>query len=220
MQCEGGGKHYPFGRGEELSTTTTTGDDEAPSFIELPISTVTNEANDSGSPVCLSRPTNAEDELVAFGQLAKAISKELLLSNFGIDRTINSVDIHGETIDLDMVHFSLEKETEMFNVRLFSESSAIQVRLPAANIRNRDPKTGEVLDDEVLEEVTEVEPLGGGMVTMHKTNRKKDPRFTPAKVEKKGHYGFAVDWGDGATIIYSMQCIARAAVAAEQSTKR
>merc|ERR1719203_2436957 len=36
-------------------------------------------------------------------------------------------------------------------------------------------------------------------------------RLFPVTLEKRGHYGYAVEWADGATVIYSMSSIAKAA---------
>jgi len=40
-------------------------------------------------------------------------------------------------------------------------------------------------------------------------SEEKDNLF-PAKISKKGKYGYEVEWADGATIIYSLLAIAKA----------
>lgn len=50
------------------------------------------------------------------------------------------------------------------------------------------------------------------VVTHHKGQEMNiKPELFPARVEKKGIYGYSVEWADGATIIYSMISIAKAA---------
>jgi hypothetical protein len=46
---------------------------------------------------------------------------------------------------------------------------------------------------------------------VHRTAGKKSPSLIPSKVDKKGRYGYAVQWNDGAIIIYSVLSIAKAA---------
>lgn len=36
-------------------------------------------------------------------------------------------------------------------------------------------------------------------------------KFIPTKLDKKGHYGYEIEFSDGATIIYSMLSVAIAA---------
>ena len=47
----------------------------------------------------------------------------------------------------------------------------------------------------------------------HKKNdrEEEDPRLFPARITKKGNYGYEVRWADGSRVIYSLLAIARAA---------
>jgi Mrp family chromosome partitioning ATPase len=208
--CEGGVKHYPFGRGTAFSSDNSNVDFKSSNVFHLPISTLTNDSNDSGEPLCVLRPEAARDELDVFNELATALSKELLLIQHGKSRSDSGgVDdpasvVFGnssEAFDVASTHLSLDKSKEGFLVRLFSNDGATQLSLSADELRSRHPKTGEKLD------LGDRAP-SDSMVQHHKA---KVPRLMPAKIEKKGRYGYAVEYADGATIIYSMLSIAKAA---------
>jgi hypothetical protein len=209
--CDGGSKHYPFGRGlsEKLKDSIATSN-----IIQLPISTLTNDANDSGSPLCITRPCEAAEELSAFEELARVVSKELMLLRYSVAEEAPLIRIDGVKFEVDSLSCSLEKGKDTFVVRLFSESGAKQIRVPASQVRSRDPKSGETLLGKSVAN-DNAASLKSGMVTVHKANEKNDPTFTPTRVERKGKYGFAIEWGDGATIIYSMQALAKAAAGAK-----
>ena len=184
-------------------------------MFHLPISTVTNDANDRGEPLCLLRPDAAIEELDVFYQLATALSKELLLIQHGRSRSDDGgVDepvsvVFGdseERFDVATTHLSLDPSKSGFQVRMFSNDGATQLSLSAQELRSRHPKTGEKLD---------VEAGDGGVpsnsMVQHTKVSAQRPRLMPAKIEKKGRYGYAVEYADGATIIYSMLSIAKAA---------
>lgn len=191
--CDGGGKHYPFGRGVL--------DESMKNVFQLPISTLTNGANDCGVPLALARPSAAYEELGIIGELATAVSRELFLAQHG--RSDSSVETHlphkvifpnsSADDEFDVASTHLTVTNEGFVARFFSEKGAMQVPIPPANMRARHPKTGELMED--IEAV---------MV-------QKSPKLLPAKLDPKGRYGYAIEWADGATIIYSMLSIARAA---------
>lgn len=213
FMCEGGSKHHPFGRG--LQGLPFVDSIPKSSVVQLPISSVTNDANDNGAPICLARPSTASDELVAFEQLASVVSKELLRLRYSDPDSDGVVVIGGVRFELESLSCSIETGKDAFSVRLYSESGATKVSVPAADIRGRDPKTGELLSASPPKvEGKEASMLtGDGMVTVHK---KKDPSTTPTSIERKGRYGFAVEWDDGATIIYTMHAIAEAAAATQR----
>lgn len=186
-------------------------------MFQLPISTLTNNANDNGTPLCLSRPENATEELAVFEQLACAVAKELLLLQHGRSRSDDGgVDEPGmvvfegtdERFNIATTNLSMDYAEEGFLVRLFSDGGATQLSLSAQELRSRHPKTGEKLDLGVKDEQDNGKPPSNGMVQHHKVSV---PRLMPATVEKKGKYGYSVEWADGATIIYSMLSIAKAA---------
>ena len=217
-QCEGGGRHYPFGKGmSQLSQSNESLDFKSSNAFQLPISTVTNDANDQGTPLCLSRPEEASEELAVFEQLASAVAKELLLVQHGRARSDSGgVDDSGtvvfpgsaEKFDVATTHMAVNSSKEGFIVRLFSEAGATQLSLTAEELRSRHPKTGDKLE---MESDEKLESPSDGMVQHHRVKDHKRPKLMPAKIEKKGRYGYAVEWADGATIIYSMLSIAKAA---------
>ena len=53
------------------------------SLVQIPISGATNDANDGGSPLTISRPKEAAKELAAFRDLAAIVSRELLQLQYG-----------------------------------------------------------------------------------------------------------------------------------------
>jgi len=223
FECDGGGKHYPFGEGikklaedEEFSKTD---------IFQLPISTHTNQANDGGTPLCLARPTEASMELSVFEMLAKKVAHELLLLQHGRASSKEapgskvSMSIGGnisEHFDIGSIQVSVDNTSESFLVRLFSEKGATQIKVTGKELRQRHPKTGDKLEvDSDEEEVTSSSESTGTaarakeMVQYH--SAKPRAKLFPAKITKKGRYGYSVEWADGATIIYSMTSIATAA---------
>jgi hypothetical protein len=184
-------------------------------IFQLPISTLTNDANDRGQPLCLSRPTEASEELTTFYHLAQAVSKEILLLHYdhqpegtATAPAFVTLEGHSERFDLSTLQLSVDKfKPDCFTLRLFSETGATQVLISASNLRGRDPKTGEnqnPSDEEETKPLTSTD----NMVHVHKHG---SPKLFPATVDKKGKYGYAVTWADGATIIYSRLSIAKAA---------
>jgi Mrp family chromosome partitioning ATPase len=192
--CDGGGKHYPFGKGAL--------EESVKHIFQLPISTLTNNANDAGVPLTLSRPSEASEELAMMENLAATVSRELFLAQHGqSDPSFESSLPHkvvfpnstaDDEFDVASTHLSLNAEG--FLARFFSDKGAMQVPILAENLRARHPKTGDIMDE-----------IATGMV------QKSPPKLLPAKLDPKGRYGYSVEWADGATIIYSMLSIARAA---------
>jgi Mrp family chromosome partitioning ATPase len=192
--CDGGGKHFPFGNGIL--------EENIKNVFRLPISTATNTANDSGNPLTVGRPIHAAEELYVMEKLGKTVARELLLSQHGQSGAIQEGGSRPHKIvfpsseaddEFDVASTHLAVSPEGFVARFFSDKGAMQVTIPATSLRARHPKTGEILEDEE-----------DGMV-------KRSQRLLPAKLDPKGRYGYAVEWADGATIIYSMLSIGKAA---------
>ena len=220
-QCDGGGRHYPFGNGAQAAFLSPDKyvDFKSSNVFQLPISTLTNDANDSGVPLCLSRPEQATEELRIFEELALAVARELLLLQHGRSRSDSGgvdqpemVVFAGsdERFDIATTHLSVDYAEEGFLVRLFSDIGAIQLTLSAQELRSRHPKTGEKLELGAEDKQGTGDTTSIGMVQHHKVSAPR-PLLMPATIEKKGRYGYSVDWADGATIIYSMISIAKAA---------
>jgi hypothetical protein len=182
---------------------------EADKLIEMPMSVLASEANDKGQPLVLSRPEGAEQELVAYTDLARIVSGELLKTFYGTTESSESVKFRDsvEEFAVASLDLSLDKTTKEFVVRLYSPAGALQKRVLAAQLRARDPRTGEVIDDSPFLERLGEQPA----IHVHKSTDKLSPSLDPNRVERKGRYGFAVQWADGATIIYSKKSVARAA---------
>lgn len=171
----------------------------------------TTEANDSGVPLCLARPSEAEEELAAFAALADNVAAELLKLQYGKTDDSLVVKLDGETFDTSTLQLSLDKTTGTFLVRLYSEAGATQKRVSPQSLRSRDPRTGEIIPDSPFRERSE--STAASMVTQHHVGggSKPSPSLSPTKVERKGRYGYGVLWADGASIIYSMRSLALAA---------
>ena len=216
--CEGGGRHYPFGKGEQ-ETTLLSSSSSNNNVFQLPISSATNDANDVGSPLCLDRPDEAKDVLSVFTSLARAVATELLLVQYNrpLSRDSGNADStqpqqhnqeHRVTFpnnsnvlfDVASTYLAINKEQHGFVARFFSEQGALELSIAGPDLRSRDPKTGTIV---VNASVGTTKP----MVEHHVS----PPRLFPAKVERKGRYGYAVEYADGATIIYSLFAIAKAA---------
>lgn len=238
FDCEGGGRHHPFGEGlVDVSRSTFDGDSlslesvgiDLDSIIQLPISSITNGSNDSGTPLCLERPCEGQVELVQFERLARNVSEELLLlqhgkskrrdtgAEGGLSDAVVTFDNGGDQqFDVASLFMAVDSEGEAFSVRLFSGEGAWQGSIRGDDLRSVDPKTGE----KMATESAGYEVVGKGcgssvvddVVTHHKGQEMNiKPELFPARVEKKGIYGYSVEWADGATIIYSMISIAKAA---------
>ncbi|KAL7569079.1 hypothetical protein ACA910_016919 [Epithemia clementina (nom. ined.)] len=213
--CEGGKKHYPFGSG---SINDWKGA-KVPTTVQFPISPSANDATETGVPLCLARPERAAEELGSFRKLAAAVSRELLRVHYGDTEADEYVEIPSnhsdEAFAVASIQLSLDKTNSPPHIvlRLFSASGATQQRIHPAGLRSRDPRTGDVIEDSPFRH--KIEESNREEVQVHKSGNgstgKTSPSLTPISAVRKGRYGFAVQWADGATIIYSKICLARAA---------
>ena len=214
--CDGGGKHYPFGKGNLHKDSTLS---QSTPSVQLPISMAANDATESAEPLCLARPDTAKDELVSFESLGKVVSRELLRVHYG-DTEISDLltfpsDDSNEPFQISSIQLGLDNSTKEFTLRLFSDAGAIQKRIDPEDLRSRDPKTGDDIPDSPFHNQAKKERAP--LVKVHSSSdtnestKKVSPSLTPVKVQRKGRYGFAVEWADAATIIYSKTCLARAA---------
>jgi hypothetical protein len=185
-------------------------DTSTDNICQLPISSVANEANDSGVPLSLARPDAAAKELLALGQLAQIVSKELFCLPYRSDGVQEHVTFEGNVEQFKLSTIRLSKNDDSLLVRAFSESGAMQQRITPEELKNRDPKTGKELersDDEL-----DSNDKGGSMVTLHQAGSgKSHKKIVPDRIEKKAKVGYEVTWSDGAKFIYSRRAIALAA---------
>ena len=194
------------------------------SIFQLPISCRTNEANDEGSPLCLSRPVEASDELSIFSKLSYTVAKYLLLLQHGrSDESASSsleesmVQLDGQNFDIASLHMSVCDSSETFTIRLFSDSGAAEAIIAGEKLRNWHPKLGHAMDhdDGSTDEIEKKDPVvitnTAGCGNHQHDHHHARSRLFPCRIEKKGRYGYSVQWGDQATIIYSMYSIAKAA---------
>lgn len=213
MEKVDGVLYFPFGR-----DIPEDGIFEKTSIIKLPISPVANDSIDEGIPFCLQRRVGAEPELKAFKNLSNTLSQGLLNLQYRKSHNaefgqVSFSDVEGP---FDVSTMSLELTSSgVFSVCLLSDTGAIQKRITPVALRTRDPKSGEIIPDSPFLRFTDEESQEGTApettVIVQKNKGKRSPSLIPTKVEKKGKYGYAVEWGDGATIIYSKAAIATAA---------
>jgi hypothetical protein len=214
VQCEGGGRHFPFGKGfkEFLEDDDTMAGMKTENVCQLPISSIANEANDTGVPLTLARPDAASNELNAFGELAHAVSKELFrmpYRSIQVQEGQVFFEDDGGTFEISALQLSQDKD-DSFLVRAFSESGALQKRIPPEELRSRDPRTGQKLETVNNEHENDDDEVG--MVKVHRSKSSKGhKKVVPKSVEKKAKVGYEVTWGDGAKYIYSRRAIALAA---------
>jgi Mrp family chromosome partitioning ATPase len=221
FKCEGGSIHYPFGKSiREQSLTDANSFLQPSDIVQLPLATRTNIANDEGEPLTLIRPTDATESLIAFKKLASNVSSEMLKLQFGStndDKTVIFFPNNPGRYALKSLHATFEKakSDNTLIVRFMSDTGAIQKLVSAKSLRARDPKTGNLIEDSPFAEKPGAEVaqavLDGPIVSTHTTKNKRSPSVIPMKVERKGRYGYSVEYADGGTIIYSMLCIAKTA---------
>ncbi|KAL7466185.1 hypothetical protein ACHAXS_006475 [Conticribra weissflogii] len=245
--CEGGGRHYPFGKARSFTDehSIETSESSEDQFFELnrshvfqlPISLAMNESNDSGTPLCCDRPSTARVEIETFTNLAKAVSADLLLLQHGLEPlsmkgkastgrsnvlTVTIDEAGDSEFDVPFTQLTVDNSHKNFTIRLFSNEGGFQKVISGVDLRSRDPKTGE------RDHSVDAESFGGAlsrgcggsssslMVEHHTAGDNSNPKknkdyMFPAKVSKKGNYGYEVEWADGAVIIYSLKSIAKAA---------
>jgi NUBPL iron-transfer P-loop NTPase len=222
---ERGKKYHLFGKGfiegnasHDVMTQLVPSD----AVVQVPISLITNDANDSGKPLTMTRPLGeAEKELDSYRKLGKLVSRELLSLQYGHSSKERKESVtfgeNPDEFDVESVSLSLNSPTNpraeeiFFVVRLFSESGAVQFEVSPPKLRASDPRTGDIIPDSPYwsddDNYSKLDP----MVIVTKTQQRKSPSIVPTSVSRRGRYGFAVVWQDGATIIYSNRCIAKCA---------
>ena len=255
--CEGGGRHYPFGKsrdwddgGRATNVAPSSSSSHSrylpgPSRVfRLPISSAVHDSNESGIPLCcdVGGPplvgSSGDDEAPdVFSRLADAISSDLLLLRHGADvpvigstrASVVTIDEAGDSVyfDVPFTRLSLDGASGTLVVRLFSDAGGYQKAISGIDLRRRDPATGDMENvsvENAAHDETSMSHGGGGcggsqfessMVQRHVAHVRpkvavKDG-LMPARVAKKGNYGYEVEWADGAKVIYSLLAIARAA---------
>jgi hypothetical protein len=187
--------------------------------VQLPISLAMNDGNETGEPIILKTSQELSHEQDAFKRLADHVSRHLLLTQYGHpDHEKTLVHFEGETATFSLESLTLKLQpgsTESLTVRCVSSEGASQHSFQPARLRSRDPATGELIPDSpFLDEASSPTIQIDHSSSTGRIPYKPSPSLKPVKVERRGRYGYAVEWADGATIIYSLQCIARAAGAA------
>lgn len=149
--------------------------------------------------------------MLAFEKLAKIVSRELFRLPYRVNDDHNYVTFEDGDEKFDLSSIRLSKDKDALLVRAFSEGGAMQKRLNPTDLRNRDPRTGNMLDG--VDEPSSNDGADDNMVTLYKASSQENPSsdLSPDKVEKKAKVGYEVTWSDGAKFIYSQRAIAKAA---------
>jgi len=225
-----GERIYPFGKGLQEHTALNIPKER---IISMPLSMTLNDANESGTPLCvMTQPDDsAHLELNLYENIASNVSKELFLLQHGYD-TISKeekhISIHGRLFDVSSLYLSANNEKKKFKIRLFTKeheyltgAAALEVDINGYDLRVLDPKTGN-LDSHVLNDghsprtstvqsFQKVNQIEISHIKKNNDDYAKQWKLFPVTLEKKGKYGYAVHWNDGATIIYSMKSLAQVA---------
>ncbi|GMH62020.1 hypothetical protein TL16_g03392 [Triparma laevis f. inornata] len=180
-------KHYLLGT--PISHEEMSLESEA-DLVRIPMSEAVSKANDDGVPVAL---LGTAEEASAYEELAAILTRRLFdrdicpssqpsdPSESELEASPSTVD----SIDVNNVSLTYDHNRKSFVIRIFSEDGASESLADPEALRTVNPKTGELLED-----------------------TKKNTRMLAVKAtERKGSYGYAVTWGNGATFIYSMKVI-------------
>jgi NUBPL iron-transfer P-loop NTPase len=227
FEDELGKRHFPFGHGL-IDQVNNSGKRQFASknIVKLPMSMATTEANETATPLTMSRPENgADNELSAYNQLAQIVCQQLLHTQYGSDDSSKEYVCFGDNaheFDVASIVLSLDNtksvppEAKKFVIRIFSKTGAKQIQVLPSIFRASDPRTGElILDSPFLTKQEDNDIISNKsidpMVATTKVLTRKSPSIVPSSVSRRGRYGFQVVWQDGATIIYSNMCIAKCA---------
>ena len=210
FECPEGTRHYPFGNGFQDFVESMT-EINAENVCQLPLSLATNSASEQGVPFALSRPANATVELEAISHLARIVSRELLKLPFQYEGTGDVVSFDDAPERFALANIELSLEGGNFWLRAFTEWGAVKRRISPKDLRPRDPKSGEILENERKHDQSPPDAKRSGMILVHGGRVLESTQQSPERLEKKGKVGFEVLWGDGTKIIYSRRAIAMAA---------
>ncbi|GMH77408.1 hypothetical protein TrST_g9189 [Triparma strigata] len=181
-------KHYLLGT--PISHEEMSLESEA-DLVRIPMSEAVSAANDDGVPVALLGTT---EEALAYEQLATVLTRRLFdrdttpstphpsdPSESELEASPSTVD----NVDVNSVSLTYDPNRKSFVIRIFSENGASENLIDPEALRTVNPKTGEPLED----------------------TKKNDRMLAVKATERKGSYGYAVTWGNGATFIYATNVI-------------
>jgi len=218
FECEGGGRHYPFGKGGEKTSKRigeVFGIDKS-LFFEMPISSLINQSNDEGTPIMLSNSYQGQLEVEIYDTFASSVSQALFIERY--NRTSNAqgnLNIGEKDCSIDSSNLSIKinSSSQGFTIRMFLGHSAEQINIDGKQLRARDPQSGKINQETLAEFRKEEEKENERIVitqTRNSINTILEEKWIPKSISRKGNYGFIVEWNDGAKIIYSVSCIASA----------
>eukprot|EP00984_Skeletonema_dohrnii_P031858 scaffold24916_cov75-Skeletonema_dohrnii-CCMP3373.AAC.1 len=199
-------------------------------MFHLPISETVSGSNESGKPFCCDELNgNSEEEWAVFSKLADAVSADLLL----LQHNMMPASMKGQQGNSSTAMVvTIDESQEIHRAFILYNEGGYQKIIGGDDLRSRNPKVEDNSSSNSGEGDGKVvqHGCGGGShshssdsgssqpsITVHHhsstcadNSDKKDNLF-PAKISKKGKYGCEVEWADGATIIYSLLAIAKAA---------
>lgn len=187
-----------------------------------------------------SSSSGSDEERTTFAKLADAISTDLFLIQNGksplsakgsttMSGAVGSKHVLSVTMDeagdsefdVSYTQLSVDNAHRNFTVRLFSNEGGFQKVISGTELRLRDPVSGDE-DASLIKAAIPKSGCGGtsrqsSMVQHHTVSTDKTTSSSgtgalfPAKITKKGNYGYQVEWADGTTTIYSLLAISKAA---------
>ena len=229
-----GVRHYLLGGGGKASDVLG-GDDDADResrYVKIPMSERVSDGNDKAMSVMeraaskMARgPSEAGggggddddkpetwEEVLAYRRLASAVVAQLFKIHTGaVGKTDDgrkhdgddamgaasaaspsasaSASASAAAAAIGNVRLAFDEKRGVFALRVFSKDGAKEVLIKPEELRRRDPKTG-------------------GEANAATITEKDIRKMLPIKVcERKGNYAYSITWGNGATIIYSMECL-------------
>ena len=199
-----GEKHKIFG--EQVTADDLSLFSES-DLVRVPLSERVSSANDSGDPLSLksflslTEGDNSEDyseeseEAKAYTALAGILTRKLFERDslkhsleYGQDMEPSSsaagILFDGRPLKVENLSLKFDADRGII-LRIFEAESATETLIDPNLLFRANPKTGELM-------------------------RKKPPTTKQLRirsVDRKGSYGYAITWGNGATVIYTMQVI-------------
>jgi hypothetical protein len=155
------------------------------------------------------------EELKAFERLGNVLCEKLLALQYAPSDSEFQVAFGNSAslFNVATLQLTKDKTSDALVVRMYADQGAVQRKITPAQLRSRDPRSGTIIEDSPFrrQAVDDSNELSDRMISHHRASSKKSPSLSVTRVEKKGRYGYAVEYADGAIIIYSTRSIAIAA---------
>lgn len=188
-ECDGGGRHYPFGRGgdAQLAQLRDKFDIPSTSMFKLPLSEAIGDANSRGEPLVLAdqrrrrrleSTDDSDDALPNQGaevalEAYHSLAREVITAMYR-EQCSSAAAATAGAAPVNVVY---RENRHMITIRFFEDDAAHELNVAPYAVRCADPRTGRPLTD-------------------GSTKRVPDD-VKPTRIVPKGKYGVAIDWSDG-----------------------